>query len=112
MRALVIVAALLVGLSPAVAGSVYDRNGNYHSSTTTNADGSVSGLNGERTVGRGNKAWTYDSSGQLVRYGIKRGNVLRVYDRNGRYTGSVIGNGSTSAHYDSRGRFIGTSDSR
>jgi YD repeat-containing protein len=102
------IALLIAGVSSAHSRDLYDRNGNSRGSTVTNADGSVSGPNGERTVGRGNKYWSYNSNGQMTRYGIQRGGVLRHYSRDGRYLGHTTVNGSISAHYDARGRLLGT----
>ena len=113
MRKIIIVAALVAAsLSSAAAGPFYDRSGNYVGSTITNSDGSVSGANGERTVARGSKAWTYNASGQLVRYGVLHGNTMKSYDGHGRFVGHIIINGSTSTHYDSHGRFIGSGNLR
>ena len=108
MKIIVTVIALLLTISSTSAATLIDRSGNFRGSTTRNADGSTSGPNGERTVGRGNKSYSYDSAGQLTRYGIQRGNMMRHYNRDGRYLGYSVDHGSTSSHYDARGRLLGT----
>jgi len=109
VKIIVTVIALLQTISSVSAATLIDRSGNFRGSTVRNADGSVSGHpNGERTVGRGNKSYSYDSAGQLTRYGIQRGNMMRHYSRDGRYLGYSVDHGSTSSHYDVRGRLLGT----
>jgi hypothetical protein len=73
MRALIIVVALLVGLSSAGAGTVYDRNGSFAGSSIT----------------RGNSTTFTDRNGRFDGTAIRNSDgTTSFYDKSGHFTGS------------------------
>jgi hypothetical protein len=107
-------------LSGPCNGAAQNYNGAYRSHAATgvgvvrlngnvtaikNADGSTTGINGQRHIRHGNRTNSYDAGGRFIGYGTKRGDVFRSYDARG----SLIGTGrfSTGHLYDARGRYVG-----
>jgi len=109
MKLVIVVTFLLaVGLSFAVAGTIYDRYGNYLGTAFKNGDGSITGSNGSRVI----NGKQYDANGRFTSYSVRRGDIMRHYDPRGRLTGVSVKKGSTAIMYNARGRFIGTVDLR
>lgn len=114
MRSIILVIGILLAATsattPAHSGNVYDRSGKYLGSTVRNADGSTSNTIGERSIGTRSGYQSYNSSGQMNRYGIWQvhGRVMRNYSADGRYLGLTVKRGGTITTYDASGRLKAT----